>query len=132
MDKNLETVYSEVDRDLSSEWLALTDRVRILSAQIHHENPSDNTALLNGEVTKLCDHVERIHRDVSELLARLDESLPELDFPPLSVEPTEVQEEVIQIRRETHELRADFKDILKALFMWQDDPVERVREKKSS
>jgi hypothetical protein len=131
MDKNLETVYSEVDRDLSSEWLALTDRVRILSAQIHQESPSGSSALLNGEVTKLCDHVERIHRDVAELLVRLDESLPELDFPPLSVEPTEVQEEVIQIRRETHELRADFKDILKALFMWQDDPVERVREKKS-
>jgi hypothetical protein len=38
--------------------------------------------------------------------------------------------EKIQIQREKHELRNDFKDVLKALFMWVDDPVDRVRGKR--
>ena len=43
----------------------------------------------------------------------------------------EIERETIQIQRESHELRNDFKDILKALFMWKDDPEERIKEKKS-
>lgn len=132
MDKNLETAYSEVDRDLSTEWLALTERVRSLTHEIHATSPSEHTALLSGEVTKLCDHVERLHHDVVRLLVELDEKLPEFDLQPTHLESSEIQQETLQIHREAHELRADFKDIIKALFMWQDDPVDRLREKKSS
>lgn len=35
----------------------------------------------------------------------------------------------IQIERDAHTLKAEFKDIMKALFMWKDDPAERVRDK---
>ncbi len=28
-----------------------------------------------------------------------------------------------------HELRSGYRDIIKALFMWKDDPVERARDK---
>jgi hypothetical protein len=45
-------------------------------------------------------------------------------------EPGEIEKESIEIQRESHELRSDFKDIIKALFMWRDDPEERVRERR--
>lgn len=84
---------------------------------------------LHADATKICDHVDRIHRDAKRMLIELDERLPEIDSVPEGLDPEEVQREAIQIQRETHELRADFKDIIKALFMWRDDPEERVREK---
>jgi hypothetical protein len=39
-----------------------------------------------------------------------------------------VEREYTRIQRENHELRADFKDVLKALFMWRDDPKDRGGE----
>ncbi len=38
-------------------------------------------------------------------------------------------EAAIQLQREEHEFKANFKDILKAAFMWKDSPKERVRNK---
>lgn len=35
----------------------------------------------------------------------------------------------IQLQREEHEFKLDFRDILKALFMWKEKPTERVRNK---
>jgi hypothetical protein len=34
----------------------------------------------------------------------------------------------MRIQRENHVLRADFMDVLKALFMWRDDPRDRVEK----
>ncbi len=134
MEHNLEDACSEVDRDLSSEWIELSSKVRTLVSEVHAKAAgtalSPDIATLADATTKLCDHLERIHRDVEKLLVELDEKLPEMGSLPPNVDPAEVQREAIQIHRETHELRADFKDIIKALFMWQDDPVERAAAKK--
>jgi len=35
----------------------------------------------------------------------------------------------IDIERDAHTLKPEFKDVLKALFMWKDDPATRVRDK---
>lgn len=65
-----------------------------------------------------------IHTEIRDLLldhfeestvASADEARPE------------VVQAAIQIEREAHTLKAEFMDILKALFMWKDDPVERAR-----
>ena len=40
-----------------------------------------------------------------------------------------VDEAAIQLQREEHQFKANFKDILKAAFMWKDSPKERVRTK---
>jgi hypothetical protein len=133
MDQTLETVYNEVDHDLSAEWLKLSARVKALSGQISARAKgtllAEDTMTLAEDTAKLCEHLECIHRDVGKLLVRLDEELPEMDFTPTNADDAEIQKEAIQIHRESHELRADFKDIIKALFMWQDDPAERVRGK---
>ncbi|MES2438312.1 MAG: hypothetical protein V4584_04575 [Verrucomicrobiota bacterium] len=129
----METHLEKVERDHSAEWIELSSRVRTLAKCLNgkaHGTPLEaDTAELVSETTRLCDHLERIHRDVGNLLIELDEKMPELDSLPPNVDPDEVQREAIQIHRETHELRSDFKDIIKALFMWQDDPAERVRMK---
>ena len=131
MDTPLDQTVSELDRDLSTEWIELSQNVRHLANRL--ETKAAGTVLaadatqLSNETSRLCDHLERIHRDVEALLVELDEKLPALDSLPPNVDADEVQREAIQIHRETHELRADFKDSIKALFMWQDNPVTRVK-----
>ncbi len=133
MDHELEEAFSEVSRDLSSEWIDLSMRVRSRLQAVYNKSAGTpfegELAILAVDTTKICDHLERIHGDVERLLIELDEKLPEIDRIPADIDPAEVEREAIQIQRETHELRADFKDILKALFMWRDDPEDRVREK---
>ena len=34
----------------------------------------------------------------------------------------------VQIEREAHTLKPEFMDVVKALFMWKDDPVQRARQ----
>ena len=36
--------------------------------------------------------------------------------------------EAIQIEREAHTMKPEFMDVVKALFMWKDDPVKRVED----
>ncbi len=67
-----------------------------------------------------------------DLLDNLETRIPLSDGGEPQSDPStdEVERERIQIQRESHELRSDFKDVLKALFMWVDDPKERVKLKK--
>lgn len=133
MDNELDEVFSEINRDLSSEWIDLSTRVRNRLQAVYNKSAGTpfegELAILAVDTSKICDHLERIHRDVEKLLVELDEKIPEIDFTPENIDPDEVRREAIQIQQETHELRADFKDVIKALFMWRDDPEERVREK---
>lgn len=39
-----------------------------------------------------------------------------------------IAEAAVQISREEHTLKPEVKDVLKALFMWRDDPAERAKE----
>lgn len=140
MSENIHESFKEIDRDLDHSWIDLSTRVRELASGLklkaagsHFTADADHLA---QDVSLLCDHVERLHADVIDLLANLETHLPlpETDAPADAKAGDLVQEEIrreaIQIQREHHELRNDFKDIIKALFMWRDDPAERVREKK--
>ena len=131
MSENLQHSIKEVDKDLAPTWIELSDRVRDLSAALKLK--AAGTALaadadhLAQQAARLCGHVERIHADVNDLMGKLELQipLPEPDVPAsLKSEVTEL--EWVRIQRENHELRTDFMDVLKALFLWRDDPNDRV------
>lgn len=119
------------DSDFSSDWMHLSQRVNAratdLSARTVGTHLANDAAALANDARMLCEHIERIHRDAGEILndkpAGESVTIGNVD-PALNTE--EAQREAVKIRREGHEMRADFKDIIKALFMWQDDPVERA------
>ncbi len=137
MEKTLEQACEEVDHDLSPEWIELSARLRRSVAELDAKAASGGLAAEASAVSRdanlLCGHVERLHADVIDLLGRLDGHLPLAfhGFGTISNQPDsgEVIREAMQIQRETHEMIPDFKDVLKALFMWRDDPADRVKEK---
>jgi hypothetical protein len=137
MNQDLQDVYAEVDRELSPQWLKTSKLVRELSTNLETEATGTPLAAsaqeLAANVGKLCDHLERLHSDVEQLLGRFDD--PEIpveyryDGDSAEIPEEEVQKENIQIQREMHQ-QSDLQHIIKALFMWKDDPTDRVREKK--
>lgn len=137
MSNTLQESIEEIDKDLSKSWIELSAKVHEQAAGLS-QRAADTTlsaeaAILSQQISKLCDHVEHIHADVADFLKKIDASLPlpENDgATPPPVDDGEVKDEMIQIQRETHEIKADFRDVVKALFMWRDDPAERVRDKK--
>jgi len=132
MSEDLQHSIKEIDKDLAHSWIELSDRVRDLSAALKLK--AAGTALaadadhLAQEADRLCGHVERIHADVNDLVGKLEMQapLPEPDVQaPQKSEVTDL--DWVRIQRENHELRTDFKDVLKALFLWRDDPADRSR-----
>ncbi len=115
---------SEVSRDLSPEWLELSSRVRLLATAA----PADNA--LASEALRLCNHFERLHADVQDLLVGLksDDGPLAGTLSARAAEPTEIDHANIEIQREMHQ-KSDLIHVVKALFMWKDDPIHRVREK---
>jgi hypothetical protein len=65
-----------------------------------------------------------IHTEIRDLLLDTFEEPGAIANPE---ERPEVVQAAIQIEREAHTLKPDFMDVLKALFMWKDDPVERAQ-----
>jgi hypothetical protein len=140
MSDNLQHSFEEIDRDLAPSWIALSGKVRALAANLKLRSAGTDLAgdaeHLSAETARLCDHVERLHAEVIDLVENLESRIPlpepdaSGDYRPKDVDCDEVDLEKIQIQREKHELRNDFKDVLKALFMWVDDPVDRVRGKR--
>lgn len=138
MNNDFQHSVEAVDLDLATSWITLSAEVRTLADNL--KTKAAGTALsaeaerLSHQASRLCDHVERIHEDVTSLLENIETRIPDRGLADSGSELDcgEVEQEKIQIQRENHELKSDFKDILKALFMWVDDPEERVREKKVS
>lgn len=116
---------SEVSRDLSPEWLDLSSRVRRLAAA-----SSSADSALAQEALRLCDHVERLHADVEHLLGTLRTADGPLkgSIEARVNEPDVIDRANIEIQREMHQ-QSDLQHIIKALFMWKDDPVKRVRDR---
>ncbi|MFN5868466.1 MAG: hypothetical protein ACK46A_03945, partial [Akkermansiaceae bacterium] len=69
----------------------------------------------------------------SDLIENIETHLPmpepDVTTPAILDDSEALNQEIIRIQREKHEMRKDIKDILKALFLWVDDPKERLREK---
>lgn len=139
MNSDIQHNIDEIDKDLSPSWIELSSRVRELAADLKLKaagtSIASEAAHLSQETARLCDHVNRLHNEVIDLVENIETHfpLPEHDLSadgkltPVPID--EVTAETIRIQREHHELRADFKDILKALFLWRDDPKERIRER---
>lgn len=136
MNDKLKHSTEELDRDLSPSWIELGSKVRTLASDLKLKAAGTPLAgdadHLSQQTSRLCDHVERIHADVIDLLENLETRIPLRDSNGGSSDPAcdDVEKEKIQIQRESHELRSDFKDVIKALFMWRDDPEERVKNKR--
>lgn len=124
MTTDLHEAKSEVNRDLAPEWLELSSHVRQLASS-GEDSPLARSAIL------LCGHVERLHADVQHLLDGLNDS-PADDH---STEQHGIAESLgeidlinIQIQREMHQT-GNLRQVIKALFMWKDDPALRIRER---
>ena len=140
MSETIDESFKEIERDLDHSWIDLSTRVRELASALKLKAAGSDLAAeadhLSSEAARLCDHIERLHAEVIDLLDNLESRLPlpEHDASgegkPKNVNCDDVQKESIQINRESHELRSDIKDVIKALFLWRDDPVERVRGKR--
>jgi len=134
MTDHIKNSVDELDKDLAHSWIELSDKVRDLAQDLKLKTAGSNFASeaehLFQKTTRLCDHVEKLHADVIDLVENIEEHipLPESKSSGKTVDDG-VNKEEIQIQRESHELRNDFKDVLKALFMWVDDPKERVKGK---
>jgi|TARA_B110000037_G_scaffold222057_1_gene295342 hypothetical protein len=134
MAENLKQSVEEVDKDLAHSWINLSANVRNLASDLKLKAAGTFLAgdadHLSNETSRLCEHVERLHTDMIDLLENVENVETHGSIQEADVTCEDVEKEKIQIQRENHELRSDFKDIIKALFMWRDDPVERVRKKK--
>lgn len=65
-----------------------------------------------------------IHTEIRDMLL---DNFDLTESPSAPDEEPEVAMAAVQIEREAHTLKADFMDVVKALFMWKDDQVERVK-----
>ncbi|MEY3394732.1 MAG: hypothetical protein RL346_968 [Verrucomicrobiota bacterium] len=137
MNDQLKHQLAEMDKDLSSTWIHLSQEVRRLAEELkrrtHATVFSDEADRLAQNTARLCDHVEKLHSDVADLIDHIEIHIPlhesDAESSLANPDPEALAREKIQIQRENHELRNDFKDILKALFMWVDDPKDRLRSK---
>jgi len=138
MADDLQKSVNQLDKDLSNSWMELSERVRTLAADLKLKTAGTEIGAeaehLSTQAALLCDHVSKLHEDVTDLVENIETRVPLIGSEgaqPAKTAVDEIERETIQIQRESHELRNDFKDILKALFMWKDDPEERIKEKKS-
>ena len=120
---------SEISRELSPQWLELSSRVRRLA--IETQSTGSSGAALAAEALRLCDHVERLHSDVEQLLVTLraddDSPLHRSSLEATTAPAEDIDQANLQIQDEMHQ-KSDLSHVIKALFMWKDDPVKRVRE----
>ncbi len=133
MSDNLETVQNNVRQDLSSKWLSLSsqvrERARTLQSKTVGTELSAETEALAQDAGELCAHFDRVHADVGKLLTMLQdgnliyrESGSELDS-------TSTHKQVLIAQENDHKENDSVKDVIKALFMWRDDPAEIPVEK---
>jgi hypothetical protein len=131
MSEDLHHSIKEIDKDLATSWIELSDRVRDLSAAMKLKAAGTELAAeadhLALETARLCGHVERIHADVNELVGKLETQIP-MPEPDVRapLHSGEKDLEWMRIQRENHELRTDFMDVLKALFLWRGDPGDHA------
>lgn len=120
------TSLDKAKQEMAPQWVELTKSVRDhASACLDGSESNDATTALAEEALRLCDHVDRLHADLGELLTALDATGD--SGPGRDPDAREIDMAAIETQRETHETSDSPRDILKALLMWRDDPAERVR-----
>jgi hypothetical protein len=130
MEETTETATTEASRDLSPAWHELIARVRGHARRTIDDPAADARELAHGALT-LCAHLERLHAGVEHLLAGGIPPAPAAQRP--DVQPaeglTDEEKQALKIQRELHE-PSSVRDVIKALFLWQDYPEERLEQDK--
>jgi len=128
MDPNLENARDEICQELSSKWLVLSDQVRQQALSLKSRTVgtalSGEASALAQDSEKLCEHFERLHGDVEKLLKLLSDGEAESDQTQSAPVATEAARQAIQAQDKDHRKSDDLKDVIKALFMWRDDPAK--------
>jgi len=128
MEETTETATTEAHRDLSPAWLELIASVRGHARRTLEDPAADARELARGAL-KLCAHLERLHAGVEHLLA--SGTPPEPAVKRRDAQPagglTGEEKEALKIQRELHE-PSSVRDVIKALFLWQDYPEERLED----
>ncbi len=128
----MDTTLQQACAEVAPEWIELSGRVRELASKMKNNATGTHLAqdagALAADAGLLCDHVDRLHADVKMLIERLDDEAAR-SRNTVNTDASEIDKASIQIQRETHEIRPDVLDVIKALFMWRDDPEERLRTK---
>lgn len=102
----------------------------LLKSRLRDAELETNAALANTpDDHPLVDPTRKLLDIHREIRATLLESFPESTSDSGIENDPSVVAEAVQIEREHHEAKGEFLDVVKALFMWRDDPVERVRQK---
>lgn len=128
MDQNLEKIREEVRGELERHWLTLSADVRT-KAQAMQRNTMGTPLNLDATelaaaTEELCRHFEKTHHSVETLLGFLD---PGSNPPPhseLQATSSEAQHQALIAQAKDHAENDSLKDVIKALFMWRDDPAE--------
>jgi hypothetical protein len=111
---------------------------RSLAQLIHHQASTirdltantpfaSQTAELAQNTRALADQIEHLADAAPAWTSHLTQPA---DQPPSPATLDEINREMIQIQRETHNAPTELMDIVKALFMWRDTPAERIRERR--
>jgi len=105
-------------------------RIREHAEKVIHSDfgeEGDAPKTLARESLEICERLERMHLEMARMVDSLedkgDQSTQELP------QDQQIDLAAVETQRETHEMRADPLDILKALLMWRDDPAERLRDR---
>jgi hypothetical protein len=127
MDTNLENARDEICQELSSKWLVLSNQVRQQALSLKSRTVgtalSGEASALAQDSEKLCGHFERLHGDLEKLLKLLSDEETELGQVQSAPVATESARQAIQAQDKDHRKSDDLKDVIKALFMWRDNPV---------
>lgn len=118
-------------QELGLEWSDLTNRVRARlsdsEATLRHQPESHGFHLLAVDVRSLCDRFDRLHLEVHRLLSDYQGATshgPETTPP---IDPASLEQASVAIQREQHTQSSGPMEVLKALFLWRENPEERAR-----
>lgn len=114
-----------------SDWLHLTHRLRQRLVSLHRQTAGTHLAqeanLVVIDANRLCDYVERLHREAHRWMAANPQPHRGPQSPSADLASTELQHAAIDVQREQHETSENAIQFMKALLMWVDTPDERAR-----
>lgn len=92
-----------------------------LQAALSQCNPSEPVAIASRQLLD-------IHEELRDLMSLAWSSASDPEFKPdSSLNNSRVARAAIAIEDEAHTIKHEFMDVVKALFLWKEDPVKRAK-----
>lgn len=131
MNQDIKDAFTDVDRELSPQWFHVTQAVKSMAADLAADAIGSlleaRAQQLADETAKLCEHVDRVHHNVQNLLNQSGSDIRFADNKTTEKDDV-VLEEILETQKEMHR-ESSVPQIIKALFMWKDDPTERASQR---